>query len=62
MPQLTLKKFNYPDNLLKTYKYWNLLLRPEQATLGAMVLICKLSRCALGPAYPVLASQGLNSP
>lgn len=37
----TLKKFGYPNSLVKEYKHWLLLLRPEQVTLGAMILICK---------------------
>lgn len=41
MPQVTLKKFGYPNNLIKSYKYWELLVRPQQPTLGSLVLICK---------------------
>jgi glycerol-3-phosphate cytidylyltransferase len=41
MPNLTLKKFNYPDSLIKSYAHWNLLLRPDQPTLGSLVLVCK---------------------
>ncbi|MCG8579677.1 MAG: adenylyltransferase/cytidyltransferase family protein [Bacteroidales bacterium] len=37
----TLKKFGYPNSLIKEYKHWLLLLRPEQVTLGSMILICK---------------------
>jgi len=37
----TMKKFGYPDTLIKEYKNWVVLLRPQQATLGALVLICK---------------------
>ena len=37
----TMKKFGYPDTLIKEYEHWALLLRPQQATLGALVLICK---------------------
>ncbi|MDO6639521.1 adenylyltransferase/cytidyltransferase family protein [Shewanella sp. 5_MG-2023] len=41
MPQVTLKKFDYPQSLIKSYQHWDLLLRPMQPTLGSMVLICK---------------------
>jgi diadenosine tetraphosphate (Ap4A) HIT family hydrolase len=34
-------KFGYPNTLIKEYAHWALLLRPQQATLGALVLICK---------------------
>ena len=36
-----LQKFAYPENLIKSYTYWHLLLRPGQPTLGSLVLICK---------------------
>ena len=41
MLNTTLSKFGYPDNLIKTYNYWHVLLRPGQVTLGSLVLICK---------------------
>lgn len=37
----TLKKFGYPDTLIKEYEFWAVLLRPSQPTLGSLVLICK---------------------
>jgi len=37
----TMEKFGYPDTLIREYEYWVVLLRPQQATLGALVLICK---------------------
>jgi len=37
----TMKKFGYPETLVKEYTHWVLLLRPQQATLGALVLVCK---------------------
>ena len=37
----TLKKFGYPNGMVKNYEYWNLLIRPDQITLGSLVLICK---------------------
>ncbi|MCE9680428.1 adenylyltransferase/cytidyltransferase family protein [Shewanella sp. AS1] len=43
MPHATLRKFGYPESLIKSYQYWHLLLRPGQPTLGAMILICKES-------------------
>ncbi len=41
MPHATLRKFNYPSSLIKSYQHWHLLLRPEQPTLGSIVLVCK---------------------
>ncbi|WP_285163752.1 adenylyltransferase/cytidyltransferase family protein [Shewanella goraebulensis] len=43
MPQSTLRTFDYPASLIKSYQHWNLLLRPGQPTLGSMVLVCKES-------------------
>lgn len=37
----TMLKFGYPGSLVKEYDHWAVLLRPQQATLGALVLICK---------------------
>jgi glycerol-3-phosphate cytidylyltransferase len=37
----TLKKFQYPKTLLKEYNSWILLLRPQQVTLGSLVLVSK---------------------
>ncbi len=35
----TLTKFGFPDSLIKSYEYWSVLLRPDQATLGSVILI-----------------------
>lgn len=36
----TIRKFGYPDTLIHAYDHWVVLLRPQQVTLGAMVLAC----------------------
>lgn len=41
MLDVTLKKFGYPDSLVKEYEHWFLLCRFEQVTLGSLILICK---------------------
>lgn len=41
MPNATALKFGYPANLLAEYGHWLVQIRPAQATLGALVLICK---------------------
>ena len=41
MPNATLKKFGYPESLIKTYQYWHVLLRPTQPTIASLILICK---------------------
>ncbi len=41
MASSTLINFNYPDTLLKSFHYWDLLLHPKQPTIGSLVLVCK---------------------
>lgn len=41
MLDVTLKKFGYPDSLVKEYNHWLLLCRFEQVTLSSLILICK---------------------
>ena len=40
----TLKKFDYPNSLIKEFSNWYLLLRPEQITYGSMILVEKNSK------------------
>ena len=37
----TMTKFGYPGSLVREYRHWVVLARPQQATLGALVLACK---------------------
>lgn len=37
----TMQNFGYPDTLVKEYNHWCICLRPQQITLGSLVLICK---------------------
>jgi len=41
MTNPTMLKFGYPGTLVHDYEHWCVLLRPAQATLGALVLVCK---------------------
>ncbi len=41
MANATQSKFGYPGTLICDYDHWCVLLRPAQATLAAMVLVCK---------------------
>lgn len=40
MAHATMRSFGYPDTLIREYEHWTVQLRPKQATLGALVLIC----------------------
>jgi len=42
----TLEKFNYPQSEIKHFQYWSVLLRPQQVTLGSLVLIERSSATA----------------
>jgi len=37
----TMRTFGHPDTLVAEYEHWVVLLRPKQATLGAMVLVAR---------------------
>ncbi len=37
----TILKFGYPQGLIREYAHWVILLRPQQVTLGALILACK---------------------
>jgi diadenosine tetraphosphate (Ap4A) HIT family hydrolase len=44
----TLKKFGYPETLVREFERWAVVLRPKQVTLGSLVLVCKEPVTALG--------------
>ena len=52
MTSATLSKFGYPSNLVGQTEHWAVLLRPEQPTLGSLVLICLEPVTAFGAASP----------
>lgn len=37
----TIEKFGYPHTLLHEYDYWCVLLRPQQITLGSLILAAR---------------------
>ncbi|MCZ6605328.1 MAG: HIT family protein [Alphaproteobacteria bacterium] len=39
-PNPTAAKFGYPHTLVRNYGHWVVLTRPQQCTLGALVLVC----------------------
>lgn len=40
MTNATMEKFGHPDTLIRDYGRWVVQLRPAQATLGSLVLVC----------------------
>ena len=39
-PNATAVKFGHPASLIREYRHWLVLARPQQVTLGAVVLVC----------------------
>lgn len=39
-PNATAAKFGHPASLIREYRHWLVLARPQQVTLGALVLVC----------------------
>ena len=37
----TMRKFGYPDSLVREFEHWAVLVRPDQVTLGSLVLAAK---------------------
>ncbi len=48
----TMRKFGYPETSIKELERWVVLLRPQQVTLGALVLACKEQATALSATSP----------
>ncbi len=36
-----MKKFGFPETCVKEFHHWVVLLRPQQVTLGSLILICR---------------------
>ncbi len=48
----TMLKFGAPQTIIKQYRHWSVLLRPAQATLGALILVAHESAQALSDLSP----------
>ncbi len=48
----TFRKFGWPETRIAETLHWAVMLRPEQPTLGALVLGCKLPVKAFGEVGP----------
>ncbi len=57
----TITRFGYPATLVADYDHWVVLLRPEQPTLGSLVLAAKSEATAFAdlppPAFAELAQE-----
>ena len=52
MANETMRKFGYPDSLIREYEHWVVLLRPAQVTLGSLILAAKGDATAFGQLPP----------
>lgn len=52
MSNETMRKFGYPGTLVRDYEHWVVLLRPQQVTLGSLVLATKSDATAFGRLPP----------
>lgn len=48
----TIRKFGFPETLIRDYAHWVVLLRPAQPTLGSLVLAAKSDATAFGALAP----------
>ncbi|HEY1074486.1 MAG TPA: HIT family protein [Patescibacteria group bacterium] len=44
----TVQAFGYPESLIKEYDHWVVLLRPQQVTIGSLVIAAKSDVTNLG--------------
>jgi diadenosine tetraphosphate (Ap4A) HIT family hydrolase len=52
MAHATERKFGFPETLVAQTAHWSVLVRPQQVTLGSLVLICRAPVTAFGAVSP----------
>ena len=53
----TMQKFGYPGSLVKEHHHWCVLLRPQQVTLGSLVLAAKSDATAFSDLPPTAFAE-----
>lgn len=53
----TIEKFGYPATLVQEFEHWVVLARPQQPTLGALVLAAKSDATAFGALAPAAFAE-----
>ncbi len=53
----TIRKFGYPQTLLHEFEHWLVLIRPDQVTLGSLVLAAKSDATAFADLEPAAFSE-----
>ena len=52
MANATSEKFGFPGTLVAETAHWSVLVRPQQVTLGSLVLVCREPATAFGAVSP----------
>lgn len=60
MTNATMRKFGHPRTLLAETAHWAVLVRPQQVTLGSLVLACREPATSFGQVSPA-AFAGLQT-
>ena len=53
----TMQKFGYPESLVKEHHHWCVLLRPQQVTLGSLVIAAKSDVTAFSDLPPTAFAE-----
>lgn len=53
----TMQTFGYPGSVVAEFEHWVVLLRPQQATLGALVLVCREEATAFAAISPAAFAE-----
>lgn len=53
----TIRKFGYPETLIREFDHWLLLLRPAQPTLGSLILAAKSEATAFADLDPAAFAE-----
>jgi len=53
----TILSFAYPDSLVREFEHWVVLVRPDQVTLGSLVLAAKSEANAFGSLSPAAFAE-----
>lgn len=57
MSNATMDKFGFPGTMIGETSHWVALLRPQQATLGSLVVVCREPVFAFGDISPEAAAD-----
>lgn len=52
LPNATMVKFGHPESAVAETPFWSVQVRPQQPTLGSLVLVCREAVTAFGQVSP----------